>query len=311
MKNHARRTDRPAPPINGTNADIAAWLNDPAVNAPALAEDIRFSVVLSAANLPSGREDIDQLWNGVVHLSWLGGPAVGPLLQWPQHDDGTPLSHVASLNLGEVADVVEDKHRLRWGTGMPDRYDPLQSLPDYGVLEIFHDCETYGYEQSDRASGAWQVRWVAEPNGSITEPPDDADPPTAVCQVVIPYSSFSIRSPEDAISLSEDEFDRVELANNLILDAWQSFHTAGRHKVYTPVSHLYGHSWKGTEGIQQKLNRFLPLVPGDDHLLLVDLETWTHLDGWFGDAGHLEVWIRRSDLAARDFDKAWCFIRLG
>ncbi|WP_309066693.1 DUF1963 domain-containing protein [Microbacterium sp.] len=77
------------------------------------------------------------------------------------------------------------------------------------------------------------------------------------------------------------------------------------------MSHLYGHSWKGAAGARDVLAEVLPLTPGGEYVLLLDLESWTHLEGWFGDAGHLEVWIRRSDLAARDFGRAWCLMRLG
>ncbi len=304
------RHSLPEPPIHGPNAEIAAWLQDPAIALPTLADDIRFSVVLTAANLPAGREDIDHFWDGTAHLSWLGGPAVGPLARWPERHDGKKLAHVATLHLGEIADVVDEDHRKAWGPGMPDRYAPSLSLPDSGALEIFHDGETSGYDQSDRADGAWQVRWSPAPDGSVVDAPA-ADAPTGVCQVVIPYASFSIRSPEDAIGLPEEEFNRVERANNAILDAWQSFFMAGREKVYTPLSHLYGHSWKGTDELNDTLARVLPLASADEHVLILDLESWTHLEGWFGDAGHLEVWMRRSDLATRNFDAAWCFIRLG
>jgi hypothetical protein len=50
-------------------------------------------------------------------------------------------------------------------------------------------------------------------------------------------------------------------------------------------------------------------VPGDEHRLVLDLESWTALEGWFGDAGSLEVWMRGSDLESRRFDHAWCLIR--
>ncbi|EMY34930.1 hypothetical protein D477_006979 [Arthrobacter crystallopoietes BAB-32] len=305
------RAAEPEPRINGTNAEIAAWLTSPAVNAPELADDIRFSVVLSSLNLPPGREDIDDLWDGKVHLSWLGGPAVGPVPEWPQRRDGRKLSHVAAIHLGEVAAVVENKHRAVWGSGMPDPADAGQSLPDAGVLEVFHDCETYGFEPADRDAQAWLVRWVPEPDGTVAEAPAGAEAPTDVCQVVIPSASLSLRSPEDNLALPETDFIRIEDAHDAILDAWQSYYKAGREKVYLPVSHLYGHSWKGISEAVDVLNAVLPLDAGDGHVLLLDLESWTHLEGWFGDAGHLEVWMRRSDLAGRDFGKAWCLVRMG
>lgn len=54
----------------------------------------------------------------------------------------------------------------------------------------------------------------------------------------------------------------------------------------------------------------LPLsVAGDEHSLVLDLESWTAQEGWFGDAGSLEVWMRDSDLQSRRFDHAWWLIR--
>lgn len=47
----------------------------------------------------------------------------------------------------------------------------------------------------------------------------------------------------------------------------------------------------------------------DEHVLLFDIAGVRHLEGWFGDSRHLQVWIRRSDLADRRFDTVWCMIR--
>ncbi|MCO1339164.1 hypothetical protein BJH93_09710 [Kocuria polaris] len=299
----------PTPPINGSAQEIATWLQHPAIDAPTLADDIRFSVVLSALNVPAGRGDVGELWDGTVHLSWLGGPAAGPLPQWPQRQDGKKLAHVATLHLGEVADVVDPGFRQAWGPGMPDPDDPAESLPSNGILELFHDCETFGEDATDVSSGAWQVRWVASPDGNIVEPPEGTEPPTDVCQVVIPQASFSVRSPADSIELPEAAFNRVEQINNLILEAWQSVYKAGGETAHLPLSHAYGHSWQGRNGAEVTLDEVLPLTANDEHVLILDLESWTHLEGWFGDAWHLEVWMRRSDLAARSFDHAWCLIR--
>ncbi len=76
------------------------------------------------------------------------------------------------------------------------------------------------------------------------------------------------------------------------------------------VPHAYGHSRTGRGAVREVLNDVLPLrEPGDAHRLLFDIESWTHLCGWFGDAAPLEVWMRQSDLAARRFDEAWCLTR--
>ncbi|MDT1847563.1 DUF1963 domain-containing protein, partial [Acinetobacter baumannii] len=44
-------------------------------------------------------------------------------------------------------------------------------------------------------------------------------------------------------------------------------------------------------------------------VLLAEIESWTTLNGWFGDASSLEIWMRRDDLRARRFSECWCIIR--
>jgi hypothetical protein len=41
----------------------------------------------------------------------------------------------------------------------------------------------------------------------------------------------------------------------------------------------------------------------------LDIESWTFLEGWFGDAGNLEVWMQQSDLDTQNFAAAGCLIR--
>lgn len=46
----------------------------------------------------------------------------------------------------------------------------------------------------------------------------------------------------------------------------------------------------------------------DDWMLLMQIDSMDN--GWvWGDGGMLYVWIRRADLAARDFDKSWCILQ--
>jgi hypothetical protein len=306
-----RAVPLPDPPVGGLRDDIEAWLAHPSVDAAFLADDVRFSVVLSATNLPPGRQDVDEFWNGVVHLSWLGGPAVAPLEQWPRRGDGTSLAHVASLHLGELSDVVQDHVRSAWGSGMPARHDPAQSLPDTGVLEIFHDCETTGLDVGRVSHGAWLVRWVQRPGQEVVEPPDDVPPTSVTCQVVIPFASFTVPAASDTGVQASEARDRVHAVHDALLGAWGSQPHEGSGEARVPVSHAYGHSCRGLTGIRDVLDEALPPDVGDEHVLLVELVGEPHLREFFGDGRHLEVWIRRSDLAERRFDRVWCLTRTG
>ena len=61
--------------------------------------------------------------------------------------------------------------------------------------------------------------------------------------------------------------------------------------------------------MKEILPEVLPIVPGDSYRLIADIESWTTLAGWFGDASPLEGWMRQSGLDAANFEKVWCIIR--
>ena len=56
-----------------------------------------------------------------------------------------------------------------------------------------------------------------------------------------------------------------------------------------------------TNEVRAALDAALPLGPGDRHVVVFDVAGNRNLEGAFGDCGHLQVWMRASDLAARDF----------
>ena len=111
---------------------------------------------------------------------------------------------------------------------------------------------------------------------------------------------------------ADGRFEAAQLVTTEFRRAW-AFQRAGhRHgQPEVPVTHVYGHSQEGTDAALRDLRPALPLEDGDEYRLVLDIEGWTTLDGWFGDAGALEVWMRASDLAERRFERAWCLIRQG
>jgi hypothetical protein len=73
---------------------------------------------------------------------------------------------------------------------------------------------------------------------------------------------------------------------------------------------VYTHSASETAHAHEVLEVVRPLHRRqDEYVLLVAFSSWHHFDGWFGDAGALEVWIGASDLEARAFNQAWCMVR--
>lgn len=291
-------------PLHGPWGQIQAWLQAGPPEAQRLLEQVAFSPVLSDQSFSPGDEELRELWGTGGWVSWLGGPAAAPLDRWPRTVDGTALAHVLTLDLADLSGVVDDQGKTVW-LGL------REGLPTDGVLEVFHDLRTFGYDATDRDTGAWVVRWVADPaRTELVEPPPEADTPSAVCQVVLALPGFTLPPAADAAGGPEEDFETAQALEESLQRAWLAQRTGSTQGHPIPASHVYGHSQHGEIHARALLAKVLPLsVPGDEHRLVLDLESWTALEGWFGDAGNLEVWMRGSDLESRRFDHAWCLIR--
>ncbi|MGQ1840156.1 DUF1963 domain-containing protein [Kocuria turfanensis] len=291
-------------PLHGPWGRIQAWLRTGPPGADLLPEQVAFSPVLSDQSFAPGEEELRELWRTGGWVSWLGGPAATPLDRWPRAADGTALAHVLALDLADLSAVIDDQGRGGW-PGL------REGLPTSGVLEVFHDLHTSGYDGADRNTGAWSVRWVAEPaRTELVQPPGEVDTPSTVCQIVQALPGFTLPPAADVVGGPEERFETAQALEESLQRAWLAQRTGSVEGHPIPVSHVYGHSQHGEVHARALLGEVLPLTsPGDEHRLILDLESWTTLAGWFGDAGSLEVWMRGSDLRSRRFDHAWCLVR--
>ncbi|AQQ14470.1 hypothetical protein CGLAU_02425 [Corynebacterium glaucum] len=224
-------------------------------------------------------------------VSWLGGPGIAGI-EWPRNADGAPLAHVASFNLSDA----------QCATDLPG-----------GYLELYSDLTTYGDDAADAAQNGWLVRWVDKRPDELTLTNPET-PPEAVPQPVLQlgrlYPGFTLPYFEDLGELSETRFNELQEATTELNVSWHR-HRFGREMHdevgFTTVGEA--DSQHGYEPYRYYLDECLPLNADDAHVLVAAVESWTALNGWFGDAGSFEVWMRRSDLQARIFDAAWCCIR--
>ena len=151
MARRWRPPDDDLAPITGSWLSVDEWLAGLPVDTTALARDIAWSPVFSSQGSRPGRAGLDREWRWGGWVSWLGGPALLPLAEWPRRPDGTPLAHVAALSLSEAGATVEES-RTAW----PEH---REGLPSEGYLEVFHDLvDTYGWEATDRDDGGWLIR---------------------------------------------------------------------------------------------------------------------------------------------------------
>ncbi|WP_122263982.1 DUF1963 domain-containing protein [Ornithinimicrobium cerasi] len=275
------------------------------------------------------RETYPQDWPEGVDprpVSRIGGQPTRTNLPPPKGLDGQPLAFIVQVDLGHE---VLNHGESRWFAEL--------DLPETGILQLFYDLEHDVRVDPGQPSGAL-VRWMTEKDLSrpdwlldhpdVQEIADGEDLLPAVTDTRHPASfdpvsvslSFmpSLGPPPD--HLDEDQYERFEYLVRL-LAAHARHRPADWELSRVPVyraadptfpAALPSSSVRGlghydlrveVDETREALQKFLPLSDGDRHVLLFDIVSVGNLDGAFGDDGHLEIWIRLSDLRARNFDK--------
>ncbi|WP_346621138.1 DUF1963 domain-containing protein [Blastococcus montanus] len=293
VRTRARDAVAPAPP-SGVE-DARDWLRHPRQALGRL--DHMVEPCLYYAPLPAehSADYVEALPELVVGRgSWVRGHPVD-VGSWPLREDGIPLDFVGHFDLWMLSTVAD-----------------RAPLPETnGALEVFHDLESYGIDGGARDRGCWQVRFVPPVTRYLTEPEDLTVQPA---RWLHEWGGFSLPSPSDLPDLSSEEFDRLEQATADVLD--EALSTAGDRRRRPVgelrfVPQLLGRPQQGWGHIvSEALEPFLPCGPDDGWVLLLDIPAVGPLDGWFGGDGHLEVWMRRSDLVRGDYEQAWVTIRL-
>lgn len=303
------------PPIHGTYPAALDWLREQ--DGTQWQDRLLYSPTFSEQSFEPGEEELRDVWPTGAQVCWFGGPTVD-VGAWPHAADGTPLSHVATIDLAGLDGDIDRAGKATWPAGQLQ-----EGLPRMGILQVFHDLRTFGYDPGDQARGAWAVivtQVPAYPTGgqshdptgtrpALIEAPGPGNTPHQVCQLALPFSSFALPSPLDLSPQNAGDVDRLEELTQALQRAWITQRGIGGDYAI-PTTHAYGYSSRGHHtATLDILPEVLPLTGGDEYRLILEIEGWTVLEGWFGDAGSLEVWMRQSDLDAGAFEKAWCLIR--
>jgi hypothetical protein len=294
------------PPIHGTYPAALDWLQEQ--GGTQWQDRLRYSPVFSEQSFEPGEEELREVWPSGVQVCWFGGPAVD-VGAWPHAADGTPLTHVTTIDLAGLDGAIDRAGKATWSAEQL-----REGLPRTGILQVFHDLRTFGYDPGDRAQGAWVVIVTPDaPSGQrpeLVDAPGPGNTPNRVCQLALPFSSFALPSPLDISPQKAGDFHGLGELTEALQLAWMTQRGIGGHYAI-PTTHAYGYSSHGHHAATLDiLPDVLPLTAGDECRLILEIEGWTVLEGWFGDAGSLEVWMRQSDLDAGAFQNAWCLIRI-
>lgn len=239
---------------------------------------------------------------------FLGEPDMPESLEWPVDAEGVPLSFLVQINLAELADVLADS-----------------PLPERGHLLFFtrYDDPPWGFDPKDGPS--FRVLHVPVestltrrplPQGAEFED-DDGDEDF---RRFLRFESTTMYPDPVYFIETEDLFERFGAP---VRGAWRE----GQGED-DPKHHMLGHAMvlqnpmeievqlvtngidTGGELSEADQARAEQLAPGaEDWIPLLQLDT----DEFFmwGDMGAIYFWIRKQDLVAHDFSKAWMILQCG
>lgn len=264
---------------------------------------------------------------GEAGQSRLGGrPDVPRDFEWPRFQDkdddsadaNRPLTFLAQVNLADAT-----------------RYDTEGLLPTAGVLSFFYEMETQEWGFDPRDKGSARVFFFEDP--ATLRPasvPDDLDDWFPDGQAISYRNMVDLPAWLGFTELPEEVRRTNPLPVPLTDIEWEDY-DAMREEYGAPsegddavTTKLLGHPdvvqnpmeaecemvtrgmADGAEGeeISQELRDDIEKA-SRDWTLLFQMGTDSGLE--FGDVGHINYWIKKQDLARRDFDKASLILQCG
>jgi len=278
------------PDVPAPGLPLEHWLGHPLVRLDHLGLDLEPGIVV----VPESARPPATLAGERDRHTWLLGTPSDDGQPWPRRCDGVPLAHLLQVELGGPEQEHEGWHA---------------PLPGSGVLQVFHDLEATGDDPHELAETRWLIRHVADPGRTPAPPPDDLGDAHRPRRPAVRRLTWTVPSPLD-VELTDEESERLDLAHEHVMrtatdDPWRR--DLGDHVEHWPL--LLGHSPLGRNEAVERLAGVLPTDGPDDYVMLLDIPGVGPFEDWFGDEGHLEVWIRDQDLRAHRLDLAWPLLR--
>jgi uncharacterized protein YwqG len=240
-----------------------------------------------------------------VHTSGGGESRIGGLPRlpagtaWPSWN-GAPLAHLCQLDLTQLAPLAA-----------------ARELPPRGLLSFFYvpDQSTWGFDPRDR--GSWQVLYHPEDAVRELEPPAELPAEGRYRQTSVRFEeSLSLPSVGSAavqqLGPSDGEYDALcDLAESAGSPAHQLLgHPLPVQGEMELECQLVSHGIYCGDESGYRSAEAARLAPGAaDWRLLLQLDSDEDRDFMWGDLGRLYFWIRRADIEARAFERAWMILQ--
>ena len=248
----------------------------------------------------------------IVNKSKIGGkPYLPKDFIWPYYQE-LPLSFLAQINLEEVNSFDKDK-----------------LLPSTGMLYFFYELETeeWGYELKNK--GCSKVLYFEDTSNFelIDFPKDMKD----YCQV----PEFKVTFKANISYPSYEDFDIIHNGGKEVADNYEDFQDAyfdiyNKHmESFDSYTKLLGHpeviqnpmeeeceavtrgfDMGGMESYPKQYQKEIRSA-SKDWILLFQMDTveTSNYELMFGDSGHIYFWIKKEDLANKNFENIWLILQ--
>lgn len=239
---------------------------------------------------------------------FLGEPDLPESLEWPVDAAGVPLNFLAQINLAEAVGVLDDS-----------------PLPPDGHLLFFtrYDNPPWGFDPKDgprfrvlHVPSSTKLHRRPLPNGAHFEEHKDREDLRRLMRFerVLTYPEPYHFEPMQ--SMDDDAlFDLADAYKPGQGNEDPKYHMLGHAMLLqgpmeVEVQRVTNGIYMGGQSSDEDEARAEQLAPGaEDWIPLLQLDT----DECFmwGDMGAIYFWIRKQDLAARDFSKTWMILQCG
>ena len=252
----------------------------------------------------------------MIDKSKIGGkPYLPKDFIWPYYQ-GLPLSFLAQISLEEVS--LLDKDKL---------------LPSTGMLYFFYELEIQEWGYSPQNKGCAKVFYFEDSsNFELIDFPKNMEDDYKIPEFKINFkSNISLPSYEDFFNLVEDKEELKDITENEFYDIYHSAYDELSKKYLVPIE-KYIKLLAYPDVIQNSMEEECAAVArgfnmggigypkkykeeikkaSKDWILLFQMDTVETSDYelMFGDCGHIYFWIKKEDLANKNFENIWLILQ--
>ena len=247
----------------------------------------------------------------IVDKSKIGGkPYLPKDFIWPYYQ-GLPLSFLAQINLEEVSSLDKDK-----------------LLPDKGMLYFFYELETQEWGYSPQDKGCAKVFYFENTtNFTLINFPEDMEDYYKIPEFKVNFkSNISLPSYENfyLILKEQDTFKKQDISFKDFIPLYDEIFIPDNNYtkllgypevIQNPMEEeceavTRGFNMGGIESYPKQYQKEIRSA-SKDWILLFQMDTVESDDYelMFGDCGHIYFWIKKEDLANKNFENIWLILQ--